>query len=147
LEGLGPALARAVGARVVGGCTAESVIGGAREVEGRPGIALWAAHLPGTEVRCFEIGAHKGADGEPAFTSLPTVADEERASLLVLADPFTFPVDPFLTALNDSLPGVPAMGGMASGALGPGQTLFFTADGVREAGCMVIALEGAIELV
>ena len=44
LEGLGPALARASGARVVAGCTAESVIGGAREVEGRPGIALWAAH-------------------------------------------------------------------------------------------------------
>lgn len=147
LEGLGPALARASGARVVAGCTAESVIGGSREVEGRPGIALWAAHLPGTEVRSLHITAHSGADGDPVFSSLPTVADDERACLLLLADPFSFPVDAFLTRLNESLPGVPAMGGMASGALGPGQTLFFTPEGVRDAGCVVIALEGAIELV
>jgi len=147
LEDLGPALARASGARVVAGCTAESVIGGSREVEGRPGIALWAAHLPGSEVRSLHVTAHAGADGDPVFSSLPTIADEERACLLLLADPFTFPVDSFLTRLNESLPGVPAMGGMASGALGPGQTLFFTAEGVRDAGCVVIAIEGAIELV
>lgn len=147
LERLGPAVARGTGASIVAGCTAESVIGGAREVEGSPGIALWAAHLPGTEVRSFEITAHTGPDGEPTFSSMPAVGDEERACLLLLADPFSFPVDAFLARLNESLPGVPAMGGMASGAMGPGQTLFFTADGVREAGCMAIALEGAIELV
>lgn len=147
LEDLGPALARAVGARVVAGCTAESVIGGSREVEGGPGIALWAAHLPGTEVRCTQVTAHAGTDGEPAFSSLPAVGDEERACLLLLADPYTFPVDAFLTRLNEARPGMPAMGGMASGALGPGQTLFFTADGVLDAGCMAISLEGAIELV
>jgi len=147
LEGLGPALARASGARVVAGCTAESVIGGAREVEGRPGIALWAAHLPGTEVRSLHVTAHAGEDGNPVFSSLPSVGDDERACLLLLADPYTFPVDAFLTQLNESRPGVPAMGGMASGALGPGQTLFFTADGVKDSGCIVIALEGAIELV
>jgi small ligand-binding sensory domain FIST len=147
LEGLGPALARVSGARVVAGCTAESVIGGGREVEGQPGIALWAAHLPGTEVKSLHVTAHAGEDGNPVFSSLPALGDEERSSLLLLADPFTFPVDAFLTELNESFPGVPAMGGMASGALGPGQTLFFTADGVKDAGCIVITLEGAIELV
>jgi small ligand-binding sensory domain FIST len=147
LEELGPRVARATGAAHVAGCTAESVIGGSRELEGRPGVALWAAHLPGTTVRLFELGAHAGADGEPVFTRLPSVGDEERAALLVLVDPYTFPADAFLARLNEALPGVPAMGGMASGALGPGQTLFFTRDGVRDAGGIAIALEGAIELV
>jgi small ligand-binding sensory domain FIST len=147
LEGLGPALARATGAPVIAGCTAESVIGGGREIEGRPGIALWAAHLPGTSVRAVEISAEAGPDDEPRFSRLPSIGTREEASLIVLADPYTFPADAFLTHLNETLPGVPAMGGMASGAMGPGQTLFFGAEGVHEAGCVVIALEGATELV
>ena len=146
LEDLGPRLSRATGARVVAGCTAESVIGGTREIEGRPGIALWAAHLPGTEVRAFEITACAGEDGEAVFSRLPAVGCPERSSLLLMADPYTFPVDTFLGRLNEELPGVPTLGGMASGAMGPGQPLFFTADGVRDGGCTVIALEGAIEL-
>ncbi len=147
LEELGPKLARATGAGIVSGCTAESVIGGSREVEGRAGLALWAARLPGTELRCVELGAHAGPDGEPVFARLPTVGDPERAGLLVLADPYTFPVDAFLTRLDEALPDVPAMGGMASGAMGPGQTLFFSADGARDAGGVALVLEGAIELV
>ena len=147
LEELGPKVARATGARVVAGCTAESVIGGTRELEGRAGIALWAAHLPDTEVRAFEITARCDGEKDAAFSRLPTVGDPERACLLALADPFTFPTDSFLAQLNETLPGVPVMGGIASGAMGPGQTLFFTDDGVRESGCIAIALEGAIELV
>jgi small ligand-binding sensory domain FIST len=146
LDGLGPALARATGTEVVVGCTAESVIGGSREVEGRPGLALWAASLPDTEVRYFEVSAHAGEDGEPAFSRLPAVGEAERACMILMADPFTFPVDAFLAHLNDALPGVPAMGGMASGAMGPGQTLFFTADGVRDSGCVGVTLEGPIAL-
>jgi small ligand-binding sensory domain FIST len=146
LEGLGPAVARATAARLVAGCTAESVIAGSREVEGRPGIALWAACLPGTELRASAITAHAGADDEPVFSGLPAVGDAERACLLLLADPYSFPMDAYLSRLNEALPGVPAMGGMASGAMGPGQTLFFTADGVRDAGCLAIVIEGAVEL-
>lgn len=147
LEGLGPEVARATGAGLVAGCTAESVIAGSREVEGRPAIALWAAYLPGTELRAWDVQARAGEDGEPVFSRLPAVRDDERASLLVLADPYSFPVEPFLARLLEEMPGVPAMGGLASGAMGPGQTLFFTADGVRDSGCTVITLEGEIELV
>jgi small ligand-binding sensory domain FIST len=149
LEDLGPAIARATGAPVVIGCTAESVIGGRREVEGRPGLALWAAHLPGTSVRYFEVSAEVAPGGEPeepVFRGLPQVEDTARACLLVMADPYTFPADPFLRELNEKLAGVPAMGGMASGAMGPGQTFFFTADGMRDSGCIGAVLEGAIEL-
>lgn len=147
LEGLGPAVARATGARIVAGCTAESVIGSLREVEGQPAIVLWAASLPGTEVRLWEMKAHADESGNPAFSRMPAVGEAEHASLLVLADPYSFPVDAFLTRLEQALPGVPAIGGMASGAMGPGQTLFFAADGVRDCGGLVITLEGAIELI
>jgi small ligand-binding sensory domain FIST len=146
LEDLGPRLARTLGARHVAGCTAESVIGGTREVEGRPGLALWAASLPGAEVRTFEISAHAGDDDPHCFTGLPPIGESERTSLLLFADPYTFPIDPFLSALNERFPGVPAMGGMASGAMGPGQSLFFTRDGVRDSGLIGVVVEGGVEL-
>ncbi len=146
LEELGPRLSRRTGASVVLGCTAESVIGGCREIEGQPGLALWAARLPGTRLRFFDSQACAGADGEPKFTGTPQVERPEEASMILVADPFTFPVDPFLTRLNEDLPGVPAMGGMASGGMGPGQSLLFTADGIREAGAVGVVLEGGVRL-
>jgi len=146
LEDLGPRLSRATGAQVVLGCTAESVIGGSREIEGEPGLSLWAACLPGTDVRFFDVQASMGAEEEATFSRMPQVDQAERSSLILLADPFTFPIDAFLSELNERFTGLPAMGGMASGAMGPGQTLFFTADGVRDSGCVGIVLEGAIEL-
>ena len=45
-------------------------------------------------------------------------------------------MDPFLGLLNERHPGVPAIGGMASGAHGPGQTLLFTSRGLREGGAV-----------
>jgi small ligand-binding sensory domain FIST len=146
LEELGPRIARRLGARHVIGCTAESVIGGEHEIEGRPGLALWAAELPQSVVRSFEVQAHADEDGDPVFSQLPPVESPARTSLLLLADPYTFPTDHYLQALNDELPGVPAMGGIASGASGPGQTLFFSVDGVREAGAMGVSIEGGVEL-
>ena len=146
LEGLGPRLARATGAPIVVGCTAESVIGKSREVEREPGISLWAAQLPDTEVRTFEMRASAGQDDQPVFSGLPPVGEVESSSVILLADPFSFPMEPFLRQLNERFPGLPAMGGMASGATGPGQTLFFTADGVRDSGCLGIVFEGGVEL-
>ena len=35
------------------GCVAEGVVAGAREVEEGPGVAVWAAALPGAEIVCF----------------------------------------------------------------------------------------------
>jgi len=148
LEELGPRLARRTGAGIVLGCTAESVIGSRREIEGRPGLALWAARLPNTRLRFFDCQASAGDGGDPRFSCKPTplVERPESASMLLVADPFTFPVDPFLSLLNEELPGVPAMGGMASGGMGPGQSLLFTADGVREAGAIGVILEGGVRL-
>jgi small ligand-binding sensory domain FIST len=146
LEGLGAEVARASGAPLVAGCTAESVIGGDQEAEGRPGIALWAAHLPGTRLSAFEVDARAGEGGEARFSRLPPVGSDE-ASVLLLADPFTFPADAYLVRLNQELPGIPVMGGMASGAMGPGQTMFFHARGLRDSGAVGVVLEGETELV
>jgi small ligand-binding sensory domain FIST len=146
LERLGPRLSSATGARLVVGCTGESIIGGDREVEQEPALSLWGAVLPGTTLRPFVVSATLAEDGQASFSSMPAIEDPQRASILLLADPFSFPMDPYLKLLNERFPGVPAVGGMASGGMGPGQNLLITDTGLLAAGALGVVLEGGIEV-
>jgi small ligand-binding sensory domain FIST len=147
IEELGQRLAAGSGARHVIGCTGESIIGPTREIEREPALAVWAARLPETFVRPFRAAVSADPQGEPVFTGLPDVRDPARASILLLADPYSFPTDEFLKRLNADLPGVPAVGGMASGGMGPGQNVLFDENGRLEEGALGVVLEGAVELV
>jgi small ligand-binding sensory domain FIST len=97
------------------GCTAESVLGGAREVEQRPALALWAGHTG--PVAPFHVRVTPTPDGN-AVVGWPEAVDP--SALLLLTDPFTFPVDEVLSHLGDDRPGLPVVGGLASGAPAPG---------------------------
>jgi small ligand-binding sensory domain FIST len=146
IEALGPQLCEATGARVLLGCTGETIIGAGREIENGPALSVWGATLPGTEVRPFKVDAAPGPDDRALFSLLPEIGDPARSSLLLLADPFSFPMDDYLKELNHEMPGVPAVGGMASGGMGPGQNLLLTGEGLAEGGAIGVALEGDVEV-
>lgn len=146
IEELGQRLTRATGAKVVVGCTGESIIGGDREVEDEPALSVWCAALPGTELRPFQAQAQLVGERELDFDSLPDVRDPSRASILILGDPYSFPMDEYLKRLNDKFPGVPAVGGMASGGMGPGQNLLITNTGLYAGGAIGVVLEGGVEV-
>jgi small ligand-binding sensory domain FIST len=146
LEDLGARLRSALGAGVVIGCTGESVIGDSREIESSHGLVVWAAELPGTQVRPFELTARMGPDGTPLFRGGPEIEDPSRACVLLLADPFTFPADAFLGMVDETWPGVPVFGGMASGGTAQGQNLLITASGLRDSGGLGVVVEGDIEI-
>ena len=147
LKNLGLRLSNATGCENVIGCSASSVLGGARELQGRPGMSVWAACAPNTSIRPFEVTAAQGSGDAIRFSETPPVRDTRQASLIMVADPFSFPMDRYLLAVDEAVPGVPMMGGMASGGSAPEQNLLFSSDGSRTRGALGVVIEGDLELV
>ncbi|MDP9265839.1 MAG: FIST C-terminal domain-containing protein [Chloroflexota bacterium] len=132
----------AVEGAVVIGCAAEGVIGPSREVEGAPAVAVWAASLPATRVAPFRLtfqeeAEHVVIDG---LDELPGAA--ERPAMVMLADPFSFPADILLGHLNERAPGMPVVGGMASGGLEAGRNSLFLGRAVLRDGAVGAVLSG-----
>jgi small ligand-binding sensory domain FIST len=146
IESLGPRIAAGTGARVVIGCTGEGIVGATKEVERGAAVSLFGGALPETELRPFVVEARQEDEGRIGFTRMPEVHDRARASVLLFADPFSFPAAEYLEALNREMPGVPVVGGMASGGNGPGQNLLVTGEGVVESGAVGVVVEGAVEV-
>src|SRR6476661_7021088 len=105
------------------GCTGESIVGGDREVEGEPAVSLWLASLPGTTANLMHLEFEHTPDGG-SFTGWPADLAEPwpaGAAMLILGDPFSFPTDELVRRMNEDRPGVPVLGGMASGGSAPGE--------------------------
>jgi small ligand-binding sensory domain FIST len=103
--------------RALVGCTAVSVVGGEREVERSPAVSLWAGHTG--PVSPFHLQVVPSPDG-PTFVGWPEAIPDGARALLLLADPFSFPIDALLERLASDRPGLPVVGGLASAARAPG---------------------------
>ncbi|CAN5660918.1 FIST N-terminal domain-containing protein [soil metagenome] len=99
------------------GATAVSVLSGDREVEEHPAVVLWAGR-PGA-VTPVRIETTRTDDGW-RVDGLPPAAHDGPRTLLLLADPFSFPTDVFLDRLRADHPELTIVGGLASAARGPG---------------------------
>jgi len=125
------------------GCTASSVVGNEREVEGQPAIALWAGHAG--LVMPVLLRLETRPDGT-AVIGWPAEPPPTAGSLLLLVDPFTFPTDAFLRGLRDQADAwLPVVGGMASAGRGPGGNRLVVNDTVVTEGA-VGALIGGVEV-
>lgn len=100
------------------GCAAESVVGTGREVEETPAVSLWAGRV-GPLAPVALTATRLGADSWE-FDGWPRHLGFEPSALVLLADPFTFPAEHFLAWLEEVRPGLPVIGGNASGGRGPG---------------------------
>jgi small ligand-binding sensory domain FIST len=131
------------------GCTARSVIGGGRELEDAPGVALFGAALPGVDVRAFHLGPEAvPATGEATgpWSRALGVAPGEDAQLLLLADPWSADVESLLVGLDARLPGAVKAGGLASGGDGPGTSALFAGETVRRDGVVGVAFRGPLRI-
>ncbi len=126
------------------GATAVSVLAGDREIEERAAIALFAADWSTNPrggrdgARGVRFEAERQGEGW-RITGTDDVA-VNGATLILLADPFSFPVDGFLDQLHQRAPGLTVVGGMASAAAGPGGNRLVTDELVTDHGAVGVFL-------
>ena len=117
LEDIAAAVRATLRPRTLMAATAVSVLAGREEAEEVAAVSLWAG-VTG-EATPLALDARQ-ADGALRITGLDPSALDGAATLLLLADPASFPVDAFLDQLAETHPSVQVVGGMASAGTGPG---------------------------
>lgn len=130
------------------GCTAEGVIGRGREVEREPALALVAARLPGVTVAPFSLQsmAWETTLGDPATFRQILAAPDNPTLFVLLADPFTTPMEAVLGAFNRFYPDTPVVGGMASGSPRAGGNALLLNGELLNNGAVGLALSGPVEI-
>lgn len=132
------------GARVGLGCGAGGVIGDTRGVESSPAVAVWAAVLPGARLTPFRLDATRTDDGI-TVGGMPERAEDDAVAVL-LADPYTFPIQGFVEQSGDALGGLPLVGGLAAGSTGPGSTRLFLDGQVWHRGVVGVLVGGDVQV-
>jgi small ligand-binding sensory domain FIST len=141
IEDIAASVRSLLGPRVLVACTAGTVVGGDHEVEDLPALSLWAGRLP--HVAAFRLEAVPTPDGWLAVGLPPAGTLTETDALLVLTDPFSFPVAELLEELQRQFgPGVPVVGGQASAARGPGGNRLVLDGEVHSSGAIAVAVGG-----
>jgi small ligand-binding sensory domain FIST len=121
------------------GCIAGGVVGRGRELEEGPGVAVWAAALPGASIQTFHATAIETQEGY-AIDGVPVLADPSL--VVLLSDPYTFPTDFLLDALNEERPGLPIVGGIAVGASRAGLQRLVVDGQLYEEGAVGVVVSG-----
>jgi small ligand-binding sensory domain FIST len=137
-EGLAVVAERLGGGALIG-CGAQGVVADGREIEAG-GVAVWAASLgPDASAQTFHLEALQAGDAM-AVAGMPDLDDAD--AVLLLADPYTFPVEPLLAQLAIDNPGLPVIGGIASAGGGPGLGVLMHDGLVESEGAVGVALRG-----
>jgi small ligand-binding sensory domain FIST len=119
------------------GCAAVSVVGTGQEVEQDPAVSLWAGRFgPVQAVRLEAVTTGSAVE----ITGWPEEIPFDPQALLLLADPFTFPVEALYSELAERHPGLPVVGGNASAAVGPGGNRLLVDQTLVSAGAVGVFL-------
>ena len=144
---VGPMLSELLGAEHTFGCSGGGIIGAGLEVEQRPALSITAATLPGVEIEAFHLEGDNLPDldaGPDKWRELVGVTEGQEPQFVLLADPFSFPVQNLIMGLDFAFPQAAKIGGLASGAQRPGDNALFLDGTVHGAGAIGLALHGNI---
>lgn len=143
-ELLAKTLSHSLHPRLMIGCSGEGIIAGAEELETAPAVTLWTACLPNVTIEPVRLSFSPTQDqfnlsGWPE----PDVTD---STFLLLADPFTMPMQEVLSLLEDRYPGTAAIGGLAGGGQDAGENRLIFHDEVFDKGLVGVRLSGPLEI-
>jgi small ligand-binding sensory domain FIST len=126
------------------GCSGEGVISGAEELETTPAITVWAAVLPDVDLHPVQSSFSPTQD-QFHLTGWPDPGIDD-GTFLLLADPFTTPIQDILGILDDRYPGAKAIGGLAGGGQEVGMNRLVLNDQVFDGGLVGVRLSGAVDI-
>lgn len=130
------------------GCTGEGIAGRGRECEEEPAISLWLASLPTADITTMRLEFKRTPEGN-AIAGWPDKLHgvwPDGSFLLAIGEPYSFPADVMLEQLNEDRPGVPVLGGMASGGHAPGRSRLIRGSDVFTEGAVVAHVSGGVRL-
>lgn len=141
-DDLAEMIAARLPSRVLIGCSGETVVGGGEEIESGPALSLWAGILPGAVVEPFHVEFSRAPDGV-ACTGLPEISPDHKrdaTAVLLLGEPYSTDPKSILQYFTDELPGVPVVGGMASGGAGPDTNRLFLDRSMVSSGAVGVVI-------
>ncbi|WP_419841302.1 FIST signal transduction protein [Candidatus Poriferisodalis sp.] len=130
------------------GTTACSVAAGEREIEEQTAAVLWAGSLGSVQApRARAVLLDPSGVGEGGIEQIDAAFDEVnttgRHSMILLADPYTYPVDIAMERWAERWPGVGILGGLSSGGSMPGINRIVVDGDVFLSGAAVLVLGGS----
>lgn len=134
-----------LGCRNLIGCTGQTLIGDGRVVGAEPAIAVLAARLPGVRLDTAALGNGDlpNPDAPPAaWHELLPPTTVPRRGMIVLSEPFHCDTRALLAGLDYAWPGLPKLGGIASGSRHPEGHVLFAGRGSHRQGAVVLSLAG-----
>ena len=129
------------------GCSGGGIIGNGVEVEQRPAVSITCANLPDVKTVAFHLEGEDLPDldsGPTSWEELVKVSKDQSPQFVMLADPFSFPVQNLLMGLDFAFGDSAKIGGLASGASQQGGNALFLDDQVYRSGAIGLALHGNI---
>jgi small ligand-binding sensory domain FIST len=129
-----------LGARTTIGCSAYGVIGPAGAAEATASVSVWAASLPGVALRAFHLEVLP-TDDSVVVVGMPKQRPDDRVCVL-LADPWTFPVEGFVNGSGGAMPGLPLVGGLSHGARGPASSRLLVDGRTKDRGAVGVVVGG-----
>ncbi len=126
------------------GCTGSNLITSGKETEEQSGFVLMGLLSPGTTTRILDLTSDliESASGPEAWKE----STADMTGWVVFGNPYGFAADTWLSEWNVAAPGIPVVGGIASG--GDGESLiavFHNAQ--RISGAVAVGFAGDLEIV
>lgn len=129
------------------GCSGGGIIGNGMEIEQWAAVSITSASLPDVEIVDFHLDGDSLPDldaGPSSWEQLVNISKEQYPQFVMLADPFSFPVQNLLLGLDFAFDQSAKIGGMASGAQQQGGNALFLNNRVYRSGAIGLALHGNI---
>lgn len=129
-------------AKVCLGCSGEGVIAGSEEIETAAALTVWVACLPDVSLTPLQLSMSQLQD-QVRMPGWPEPGLED-STFLLLADPFSTPMQEVLALMNDRYPHGKVVGGLAGGGQDSGENRLLLNDQVFDGGVVGVQLSGPI---